>query len=250
MLRDKDETTKVIIELEKISESLLRAYKLDTEFVESSIFYVEQLANFPVGTDLIKEMDEKKNVNVWAFVFYKLGTLEPYITVDVLIEWMISSTGNNELLFWNPFCSKEISQDIFSVLGAILFTVNRKNQICRAIHELFLLTEEMYQTLHEKDEKCLKICETSMKLKAFNFIQILLSQRHYVTQDHVSSVYDPRFLAFEFAYTLLLRKQQIELIHSFLQAVKEKKSLCHQAVMGAGKTTVRFHITLILFLLR
>lgn len=72
-------------------------------------------------------------------------------------------------------------------------------------------------------------------------------------------VYDPRFLVFEFTYNLLLRKSQVprtastqncltsrpsfgqvELVQQFMQAVHSETlpALCHQMIMGAGKTTV------------
>lgn len=50
--------------------------------------------------------------------------------------------------------------------------------------------------------------------------------------------YDPRFLVFEFINNLVLRKQQCQLVMTFLSSVRNGKSLCHQLIMGAGKTTV------------
>ena len=61
-------------------------------------------------------------------------------------------------------------------------------------------------------------------------------QRHYV--DRGSLEYDPRFLAFEFINNLVLRKQQCELVVRFVSAAAQGRSLCHQLIMGAGKTTV------------
>ena len=52
------------------------------------------------------------------------------------------------------------------------------------------------------------------------------------------SAYDPRLLVFEFTYNMILRKQQYELIQKFIAAVAGGRSLCHQMIMGAGKTTV------------
>ena len=50
--------------------------------------------------------------------------------------------------------------------------------------------------------------------------------------------FDPRFLAFEYAFNLLLRKQQADLIGAFTRAARGGESRVHQMIMGAGKTTV------------
>ena len=50
--------------------------------------------------------------------------------------------------------------------------------------------------------------------------------------------FDPRYLVFEFTYSLMLRKSQVILVNKFLHALKHNRSMCHQMIMGAGKTTV------------
>jgi hypothetical protein len=49
--------------------------------------------------------------------------------------------------------------------------------------------------------------------------------------------FDPRFLTFEFINNLVMRKQQHQLVTRFLKAAASGDSLCHQMIMGAGKTT-------------
>ena len=50
--------------------------------------------------------------------------------------------------------------------------------------------------------------------------------------------FDPRYLVFEFAHNILLRKAQVDLVNKFVDAMKNDSSMCHQMIMGAGKTTV------------
>ena len=57
------------------------------------------------------------------------------------------------------------------------------------------------------------------------------SKRHFVSK---SGVFDPRYLVFEFSYGILLRKSQVELVNEFVS----RGTMCHQMIMGAGKTTV------------
>jgi ABC-type multidrug transport system fused ATPase/permease subunit len=70
----------------------------------------------------------------------------------------------------------------------------------------------------------------------------LANRRHYVRREVVSGAealqYDPRFLVFEFTYGLMFRQQQVELIGTLMGAVDQGHSLCHQLLMGEGKTTV------------
>ena len=50
--------------------------------------------------------------------------------------------------------------------------------------------------------------------------------------------FDPRFLVFEFTYSILLRKSQVILVNKFMDSLRNNQSMCHQMIMGAGKTTV------------
>jgi len=50
--------------------------------------------------------------------------------------------------------------------------------------------------------------------------------------------FDPSYLVFEFTYSLMLRKSQVELVDKFIQVLKNNGSMCHQMIMGAGKPTV------------
>lgn len=50
--------------------------------------------------------------------------------------------------------------------------------------------------------------------------------------------FDPRYLVFEFTYSIMLRKSQVILVNKFMDSLKNNKSMCHQMIMGAGKTTV------------
>ena len=49
---------------------------------------------------------------------------------------------------------------------------------------------------------------------------------------------DPRFLVFEFCANIVLRPQQVELLGKLVAGAREGRSLCHQMIMGEGKTTV------------
>lgn len=48
----------------------------------------------------------------------------------------------------------------------------------------------------------------------------------------------PHYLMFEFTYNMILRKSQVELVDRFIGKLDRGESMCHQMIMGAGKTTV------------
>ena len=79
-----------------------------------------------------------------------------------------------------------------------------------------------------------------VKFTAHSLAEALRVRRNCVQQNPQTGElsYDPRFLAFEFINNIVLRKQQCQLVVRFLHTVETGKSLCHQLIMGAGKTTV------------
>ena len=52
------------------------------------------------------------------------------------------------------------------------------------------------------------------------------------------TVLDPRYLAFEFTYDIVLRKAQVDLLAQITSSVRSGHSTCRQMLMGGGKTTV------------
>ncbi|CAN0505038.1 unnamed protein product, partial [Ectocarpus sp. 12 AP-2014] len=49
---------------------------------------------------------------------------------------------------------------------------------------------------------------------------------------------DPRLLLVEFNSSILLHQSQVSLIGRFMSKATAGQSMCHQMIMGAGKTTV------------
>jgi hypothetical protein len=49
---------------------------------------------------------------------------------------------------------------------------------------------------------------------------------------------DPRFLLFEFCHGMMLRPSQVVLVRKLIKDIRAGRSVCHQMIMGAGKTTV------------
>ncbi|CAM9212952.1 unnamed protein product, partial [Sphacelaria rigidula] len=63
--------------------------------------------------------------------------------------------------------------------------------------------------------------------------------RHYVFPDaEGNNALDPRLLLVEFNSSILLHHSQVALIGRFMSKATNGLSMCHQMIMGAGKTTV------------
>ena len=86
-------------------------------------------------------------------------------------------------------------------------------------------------------------CPQALVVKAASLAQTLISKRHYTEAREEGALgpraaYDPRILVFEFVHHIMLRETQVQLVSRLMEAATHGISLCHQMIMGAGKTTV------------
>lgn len=82
-----------------------------------------------------------------------------------------------------------------------------------------------------------RLCQ-EITLQASQVATNLTTERHFMKVSPNAIQFDPRFLVFEFTYSLMLRKSQVILVNKFIESLKHNRSMCHQMIMGAGKTTV------------
>eukprot|EP00917_Polyrhabdina_sp_WS-2016_P024025 GHVP01052046.1.p1 GENE.GHVP01052046.1~~GHVP01052046.1.p1 ORF type:complete len:1824 (-),score=350.62 GHVP01052046.1:2389-7860(-) len=154
---------------------------------------------------------------------------------DFVVSLLLSLRFEEVLQKTNPFFTEKVIQDVASATSFAILLVNRRAQCARSLKVLSKLIGILRS--HPED---LKNQEAELKIQLASLINEMTAKRHYVKIEFKSQYlfFDPRFLVFEFAYDILLRKSQIELINTFLSAVRSGNSLCHQMIMGAGKTTV------------
>ena len=85
-----------------------------------------------------------------------------------------------------------------------------------------------------------RICQ-EIKLQSSKVATDIANERHFMKISPTNPnfiEFDPRYLVFEFTYSLMLRKSQVILVNKFLDSLRNGQSMCHQMIMGAGKTTV------------
>jgi hypothetical protein len=91
-----------------------------------------------------------------------------------------------------------------------------------------------------KPEERNHICQ-EVKLQSAKVATDIMTERHFMKMDNANPSFisfDPRYLVFEFTYSIMLRKSQVILVNKFMDSLRNNKSMCHQMIMGAGKTTV------------
>ncbi|CAM9939476.1 unnamed protein product, partial [Phaeothamnion confervicola] len=82
------------------------------------------------------------------------------------------------------------------------------------------------------------VARTALSLKSEAVAAAAAKQRYYTfPEDGGGRGYDPRLLLMEFNSGFLLHESQVALLRRFMQQVSRGGSLCHQMIMGAGKTT-------------
>ena len=68
---------------------------------------------------------------------------------------------------------------------------------------------------------------------------LAVRRAHVVSSgDNGQHVFDPRFLNFEFGTGFVLRPPQVALVTKLAAGARAGTSVCHQMLMGEGKTTV------------
>ncbi|KAF7457140.1 EF hand family protein [Cryptosporidium felis] len=253
---------------------LLQLYYRDGRFVDFSVERLDEVANSRSGAvrARLEEGGGGESLLFWFSSFGRLFGKEPVLHFDFLVSQLMSLSSGSEIKRLSLFVEDEDVEVIHSLTAAAMMTVNRRTQISTALIQLrdvicfFSEIQDefrlrgMNSRLGQTDQNSswLKRSLVSLEMKLKNVARVLSSQRHYMvlkerrtgrrleaetdlaamSAEDLVAEYDPRFLVFEFAYSILLRSDQVQLIHKLYDAAVSGRSVCHQMIMGAGKTTV------------
>jgi hypothetical protein len=184
-----------------------------------------------------------------AFSLLQHAGQEIKVGFKLLLNMFLCTDGAAALRRLNPFLSAEAANRVLSLTGSCLMAGSRMGQVARCL----ALARELRQSLEALEAQARggkgargggDLVRT-IEHQSAALASLLTARRHYVTLGGAGeltgggeAVFDPRFLLFEFIYNILLHKSQVELIAQFLKAVRGGRSMCHQMIMGAGKTTV------------
>ena len=180
----------------------------------------------------------------------------PQCSFESISSLLLDECMSQKLLDYNPYLSPASLANAENLLVGAMFSLNRAGHVARCIlnvQDILQLCEKASSSLAADDDSLL----TSIALKSSSLAELLCTTRGYSSiqnkgkdksqraenEADISSAslkvsYDPRFLVFEFTSNIMLRNSQIKLVRRFIDAYHQGGSLCHQLIMGAGKTTV------------
>ena len=175
------------------------------------------------------------------FLRFRLGQVaecEPTVWFELLVGSILSSRAEEDIRSLNPYLSSSAYKTVNSLTVVAMLASIRIGQSHRALAGLSHLVKLLRQVKPSNSPDTQKRLCQEISLQSSKIATDLTTERHFMTVSPTAVTFDPRFLVFEFTYGLMLRKSQVILVNKFLHSLKQGKSMCHQMIMGAGKTTV------------
>ena len=179
----------------------------------------------------LADSTEKEGIFALKHALAQIAGRTQTASIENLASLFMTPMLVEQLQLMNPVLSPQDALNVETQLATALLL------FCRAGHlsRICGLVEQLLSLLQRKDSD-IQTAMIAVQLKAKAVAQGLSTTRA-LGDGHVNS-YDPRLLVFEFNGNLILRPSQVKLVGKFVAAYKEGRSLCHQLIMGAGKTTV------------
>ncbi|CAJ1380920.1 unnamed protein product [Effrenium voratum] len=127
---------------------------------------------------------------------------------------------------------------IFEDVALSLALLVRAGQATRAAEKSEDLEKLKEKTLASRFEQPAKAEELARSQASRALSEELTAKRHHARCSESSVVFDPRLLVFEFLFDIMLRETQVRTLGAFLKSARAGQAMCHQMIMGDGKTTV------------
>jgi hypothetical protein len=179
-----------------------------------------------------------------SFLKFRLGQVserEPAAWFELLVASILSTTSDHDIRSLNPYMSGVAYKTVTSLTVVAMLTSIRISQTHRALTSLSKLILLLKRVKSSNDRLVQQRICSEIKLQASKVALDITNERHFMKMNPSNPnfiEFDPRYLVFEFTYSLMLRKSQVILVNKFMDAIREGRSMCHQMIMGAGKTTV------------
>ncbi len=150
-----------------------------------------------------------------------------------------TSDPSGDLVRYNPFLVRAEADGLVCCVMLLMMSTNRVNHANLALQQarnVLKLLRKLQGTLPPASVERIR----KELLSLGESLAVTLSSKRHFAERVSGDVFemDPRFLLFEFCHGLLLRLSQVQLVRRLLSDMAEGKSVCHQMIMGAGKTTV------------
>uniref|UniRef100_A0A7S1J653 ubiquitinyl hydrolase 1 n=1 Tax=Eutreptiella gymnastica TaxID=73025 RepID=A0A7S1J653_9EUGL len=216
----------------------LRALKdRDSEYVTLAIPVIDHLANHvelpPCLPDTADGEDEDLT-HRYLFCLRRYCGHETRMWLELQIASLLSTKAFEDWHRLNPFVTPSTFHTATRLLTGLLLKANRIGHVNRILETC----GDLIRLLQAEAPPPV----SGVVQKADALAGALLTARHFVTSGPEGGRggwrCDPRFLVFEFTWNIMLRKEQVQLVHEFMGSLKQGQSLVKQMIMGAGKTTV------------
>jgi hypothetical protein len=232
-----------------LEDNLNKLFAFDMNFLNSAMKHVCDAANYIGLAEVSKEAYQADDAHLkakLAFALLRSSSKEYTIRFEYLIESLLSSRMELDLKSLNPFLSPEQTSRVVDMTMVSLFHAIRAGQARRCV----TLVQDLKNSIKLINSRSAEdSIYKEIQAKSENLAQMLCSKRHYIRRALISGSnemqveFDPRFLVFEFAQNINLRKSQVEMVNLFVSKLdrslgnNEVSALCQQMIMGSGKTT-------------
>ena len=148
-------------------------------------------------------------------------------SLDMLIEILLAESPLTVLSLLN----RDLERDLALVVR------EQTVMVCLASSRLALLGRVLVHANAALVLKSKQADEVEIKIQNERLVEELTTHRSYFFENPRTKTcsFDPRYLVMEVVNELVLRKKQVKLVQEFTTT---KQSICHQMLMGSGKTTV------------
>ena len=221
---------------QQLLDALRQLKERDVQHAHVAIAEVVKLANseYHIWSEHCQKDDA-------VLLLRRLSNHEPVLDYEMLVAMLLCDSGDEDMRKLNPSLLPEDIKHIQALTVGTMLSVNRLAMLmrCEDMAAGLLKALVQLQSMTPAKAGADTAIFSGLQLKAGTLAGMLATERQIVTRsDDGRYTFDPRFLVFEFTYNMVLRGQQYQLIRKFVDAARNGKSLCHQMIMGAGKTTV------------
>ena len=230
MVKDPRLADSALDKLVRLSQSLQALHRADSEraqFCIDEILTSMKTANGESSQDAV-------------FSLAHQGGLAPNCSFESFASMLLYQNFKDRVAEINPFVASSNLESLKSILVGALLSFSRAGLIARGLANICEIVE-LLNKLKVVSESGRTSLSNAVSLKSGALAELLATRRGYTSIDTEGrAAYDPRFLLFEFTSNIILHDAQIALVNRFVQAFNSRDdgSLCHQLIMGAGKTTV------------
>jgi len=263
--------------VDELRSVLWESAMADQDFMKHAIEHSVHEANY-IETSARLITDDQERQKRLAFIVCRSAGKELQVEFDYLTLLLLKPDGAQDLHRLNPFIERDAARNVMQLVASALLRASRMTQTLSALgmaRDLFSLLQRIKREATDAGKLVRQrsgseqprdgrmratsmdefnmasmgnaldsiLADSSLRPRvtslASDLASVLAVKRHYVSPaGNGIFEYDPRFLVFEFTYSIMLRKAQVELVRQLAEAAASGRSECHQMIMGAGKTTV------------